>query len=238
MNYPPIPAGHEDRSAHTLTVHECGEAMVPLSTLSPRIAVYPAYYHLGYAGTQTEAYLREGAAARLVCAADKLPDGHQLVVLDGWRSYEVQASIYETFRQSLITQGWSDEEAIVSELSKFVAKPTTNVEKPSPHLSGGAVDLTIAGPDGWLEMGTEFDDFSERAMTRHYEELSSPTEKDCEIRRNRRLLYHIMIEAGFVNYSQEWWHYEYGTLSWARKTNQQPIYGGILSMDEKNVEEQ
>ncbi|MDF2683915.1 MAG: D-alanyl-D-alanine dipeptidase, partial [Brevibacillus sp.] len=122
------------------------------------------------------------------------------------------------------------------ELSKFVAKPTTDIEKPSPHLSGGAVDLTISGPNGWLEMGTDFDDFTELAMTRHFEELSSPTEKEIGIRNNRRLLYHLMIQVGFTNYSHEWWHYEYGTRSWARQTNGQPIYGGILSMNEKVVE--
>ncbi|KQL44654.1 D-alanyl-D-alanine dipeptidase [Brevibacillus choshinensis] len=236
MNYPPIPVKHDDRTAFTPPVIECGEAMVALSTLSPRISVYPAYYHLGYAGTQTEAFLRKGVAHRLASAAEQLPAGYQLVVLDGWRSYEVQASLYEGFRQSLIAQGLTDEEAIIHELSKFVAKPTMDIEKPSPHLSGGAVDLTIAGPDGWLEMGTDFDDFTELAMTRHFEELPEPTEKELVIRNNRRLLYHIMVDAGFTNYSNEWWHYEYGTRSWARQTDQQPIYGGILEIHEKCVE--
>ncbi|MFJ9498409.1 M15 family metallopeptidase [Brevibacillus centrosporus] len=235
-NYPLIPAKHDDRTAYTPPVVECGEAMIPLSTISPRITVYPVYYHLGYPGAQTEAYLRKGVADRLILAADSLPTGLQLVVLDGWRSHEVQASLYEGFRQDLIAQGWTDEEEITKELSKFVAKPTTDILIPSPHLTGGAVDLTIAGPEGWLDMGTDFDDFTEKALTRHFEELSAPSEKDIEIRNNRRLLYHIMIDAGFTNYSNEWWHYEYGTRSWARQTNGQPFYGGILEMNEKIVE--
>jgi len=234
MNYPPIPASLDDRTALPPPASECGEAMVPLSAFSPRITVYPAYYHRGYAGAQTEAYLRKGAAERLALAAEQLPAGYRLVVLDGWRSHEVQDSLYEGFRQSLIAQGWTDEDAIARELGKFVAKPTTDLEKPSPHLSGGAVDLTIAGPDGWLAMGTDFDDFSELAATRSFEEIREPAEKEIEIRDNRRLLYHAMIQAGFTNYAQEWWHYEYGTRSWARQTRQLPFYGGILSVqDEK-----
>ncbi|WP_395142979.1 M15 family metallopeptidase, partial [Armatimonas sp.] len=32
---------------------------------------------------------------------------------------------------------------------------------------------------------------------------------------NRRTLYGAMIEAGFVNYPNEWWHFEFGTRRWA-----------------------
>jgi zinc D-Ala-D-Ala dipeptidase len=228
--YPPIP--HEPRSDSALLppLRECGEPLVPLSTLSPRISVYPAYYHQGYQGALPEAYLREGAALRLAQAAGRLPDGYRLVVLDGWRSHRVQASLYERFKQSLIDQGWQEGEALARELDKYVASPTVDVHKPAPHLSGGAVDLTIAGPDGWLDMGTAFDDFSERAATRYYECMAAPDETEQRIRDNRRLLYHLMTEAGFVNYPQEWWHYEYGTLNWARQTNGQAIYGGLVDL--------
>ncbi|MEJ8545539.1 M15 family metallopeptidase [Brevibacillus borstelensis] len=212
---------------------ECGEAMLPLSTLSERIAVWPMYYKQGYDGTTPEAYLRKSAALRLMQAAERLPDGYRLVVFDGWRSYQVQSSLYERFKQTLLEQGWEDGEALRAELSKFVAVPSTDVQRPSPHLSGGAVDLTIEGPDGWLDMGTDFDDFSERAATRFYEN-AAPNEKAQTIRDNRRLLYHLMTEAGFVNYPKEWWHYEYGTISWARQTNGQAIYGGILEIVGEN----
>lgn len=230
MPFPPIPHIPDTDLPSPLPIRECGERMIPLSSLSDKISIYPAYYHDGYAGAQPEIYLREGAAQKLFAAAEQLPAGHKLVVLDGWRSFEVQTSLYERFRESLLLQGWQDGPALTEELSKFVARPTTDLSQPSPHLSGGAVDLTIAGPDGWLEMGTDFDDFSERAATRHFEELVTPSQKDVLIRDNRRILYHLMISMGFVNYPQEWWHFEYGTRTWGRRTQQEPIYGGILSM--------
>ncbi|MFF0829850.1 M15 family metallopeptidase [Brevibacillus sp. NPDC003359] len=230
MLFPPIPKITDMVLPSPLPIRECGEPMIPLSSLSAQITVYPAYYHEGYAGTQPDAFLREGATHKLAMAAAQLPVGYKLVVLDGWRSFEVQASLYNRFCEALLLQGWQEGPALTEESSKFVAYPTTDLSKPSPHLSGGAVDLTIAGPDGWLEMGTAFDDFSERAATRHYEELVEPTQKDIEIRDNRRLLYHLMTAAGFVNYPKEWWHFEYGTRTWGQRTQQEPIYGGVLSM--------
>ncbi|GED68391.1 D-alanyl-D-alanine dipeptidase [Brevibacillus reuszeri] len=232
----PIPKLSDHILPDTLPVRECGEEMIPLSTLSARITVYPAYFTQGYAGTTPEAYLRKEAAQRLVSAADQLPEGYKLVVLDGWRSFEVQASLYDGFRHSLLMRGWQDGAALVEELRKFVAPPTTDISKPSPHLSGGAVDLTISGPAGWLDMGTGFDDFTEAAATRHFEELLHPTEKEIAIRDNRRLLYHLMTSAGFVNYAKEWWHFEYGTRNWGQQMHQKPIYGGILSMEKIIVE--
>ena len=44
---------------------------------------------------------------------------------------------------------------------------------------------------------------------------------------------YLMTAAGFVNYSEEWWHYSYGDRLWARTFGKTPIYG---LCDEKNVE--
>jgi D-alanyl-D-alanine dipeptidase len=45
-----------------------------------------------------------------------------------------------------------------------------------------------------------------------------------------------MTDAGFVNYPKEWWHYVFGTLSWARRKKTNAIYGGILSLPKQTVE--
>jgi len=229
MYFPPIP--DEQHASDTLPpLHECGEPLMPLSKLSPKISVHPYYYLEGYAGAMPEAYLRKGVAMRLVQAAERLPQGYSLVVLDAWRPYEVQHSLYERFKQSLLAAGWPEGSELDQELRKFVAPPTRNILQPPPHLSGGALDLTIAGPDGWLNMGTPFDDFSERARTSYFEHVSDDLVETIAIRDNRRLLYHLMTHAGFVNYPEEWWHYEYGTLTWARLMNTTAIYGGVLTL--------
>lgn len=229
MQYPPVPDEvRADQPLPPLT--ECGEPLIPLSALSDRISVYPYYYLDGHDGALSEAYLRQGAAERLREAAERLPQGYSLVVLDGWRPYQVQKSLYDRFKQTLLAAGWREGAALDRELTKFVAPPTRNILQPSPHLSGGALDLTIAGPDGWLDMGTPFDDFTVRAGTSYFEHVTRHTPETLAIRDHRRLLYHVMREAGFVNYPREWWHYEYGTMNWARQLNTTAIYGGILEL--------
>ena len=72
------------------------------------------------------------------------------------------------------------------------------------HTRGAAVDLTIVrlSDNSLLAMGTGFDDFSPKAAF------------DCvdisdEAKKNRSLLKRVMEKYGFVNYKNEWWHYNY-----------------------------
>jgi D-alanyl-D-alanine dipeptidase len=79
-------------------------------------------------------------------------------------------------------------------------------------------------------MGTGFDDFSDCAMTRTYEVLQEQrplTEQELEFLGNRRLLVHLMAQAGFMNYPEEWWHYDFGNLRSAAQTGQPAIYGPV-----------
>ena len=53
-------------------------------------------------------------------------------------------------------------------------------------------------------------------------------------RANRRMLYNVMIEAGFTNFPAEWWHFDYGDEKWGLFTDNAPIYGGVLDTDLKD----
>ena len=102
--------------------------------------------------------------------------------------------IYDAYRPSYVQQAlWS-----------FDPNPNflTNPAKGSPHTKGIAVDLTLIDTKGHeLDMGTKFDDFTEKAF-----HLSKNVEK--KIRLNRYLLLSIMTLAGFDHYLNEWWHYQ------------------------------
>jgi D-alanyl-D-alanine dipeptidase len=95
------------------------------------------------------------------------------------------------------------------------------------HSSGSAVDLTLvpinapsqrpyvpgeplmpctnpAGqrfPDNSIDMGTGYDCFDGRSHTQDPRITGTPLQ-------NRLLLKQIMTNAGFVNYVNEWWHYD------------------------------
>jgi D-alanyl-D-alanine dipeptidase len=75
----------------------------------------------------------------------------------------------------------------------------------SGHSRGSTVDLTIVKlllGDGTetVDMGTRFDYFGPASHTES--ELIGNKQ-----RANRLLLREVMAEAGFKNYSKEWWHY-------------------------------
>ncbi|MGC8979381.1 M15 family metallopeptidase, partial [Caldisericum sp.] len=88
----------------------------------------------------------------------------------------------------------------------------------------GAIAAAIADDRGvWLKMGTYFDEMTDRTSTRYYEEKLEKgvnlSEIEIEILKNRRLLFHVMTNAGFTNYTHEWWHYDYGNQLWSWHNN-------------------
>ncbi|MDM5340239.1 M15 family metallopeptidase [Fictibacillus enclensis] len=202
------------------------EPLISLTGVSPRIEVYPFYYHNHLPGSENDCFLRNGTVEKLINAAEQLPSGLKLVVLDGWRSYETQLAIYETIKKDLEDQQLTPEEMQI-EISKYVAIPTRDLMKPSPHLTGGAVDLTLANEQGWIDMGTGFDDFTEKAQLEWYERKASLSPQEKTIRDYRRLLRQVMENAGFVSNSEEWWHYDYGNRRWANATGGSILYYGI-----------
>lgn len=88
-----------------------------------------------------------------------------------------------------------------------------------------------------LEMGTVFDGVQPETATRFYEELE-PTlrdEKGQQCLVNRRLLWNAMTVAGFSNYPDEWWHFDFGNQFDAARTGRQVIYGAA-TFSKKNGE--
>ncbi|WNQ10099.1 M15 family metallopeptidase [Paenibacillus aurantius] len=226
--YPPIPpAAPPAVNYRTLPLTENGEPLLSLTGLSPRVEVHPFYREMGIPGALPDCWLREGAAARLLAAAAALPAGFRFVVLDGFRPYEVQLELYRRFREEIAASNrFATEEEVEKETARFVAYPTPDVETPPPHMTGGAVDLTVADEAGWLDMGTPFDDLTDRAASDSFELLPQPTMQEQRIRHNRRMLYHAMTSAGFAPYGNEWWHFDYGNQRWAMMTGGNAFYKG------------
>lgn len=83
------------------------------------------------------------------------------------------------------------------------ANYVTPPKKGSMHNRGLAVDLTIVDKNGAeLDMGTPFDDFSEKA---HYDY----TKLSPKILENRKLLRQTMESVGFKGIRTEWWHFSF-----------------------------
>ncbi|MCJ7802919.1 MAG: peptidase M15, partial [Candidatus Marinimicrobia bacterium] len=66
---------------------------------------------------------------------------------------------------------------------------------------GASVDLTLVTSQGLdIEMGTEFDNFSEKASG-NYSKLPKI------VLNHRKLLKEVMIKNGFQSITTEWWHF-------------------------------
>ncbi len=107
--------------------------------------------------------------------------GLRLRLFDGYRPPAAQWALWEALPDP-----------------RFIADP----RKGSTHARGVAVDLTLETRDGApLDMGTAFDDMSERAY-------HADTAVPAEAQRNRFILLGLMAAAGFQHYAYEWWHYQ------------------------------
>ena len=121
----------------------------------------------------------EACLRRAVAAAREL--GLRLKVLDAFRPQEAQEAL------------WA-----VAPLPGYIADPA----KGSNHTRGVAIDLTLVGADGNdLDMGTPVDTMT-RASHHFY------AGHGAAVQVNRARLLTVMLEAGFVHYPQEWWHYQ------------------------------
>lgn len=223
----PLPDAPEPdwAAAFRLPIVDCGEALEPLGT-SQGFLVWPAYHRLGIANAPAECHARGGVFQRLLQAARLLPDSLRLVVLDAWRPFAVQQHLYDTL-YNILRQHDADAEPaeLARRTREFVAPPSTRADAPSPHLTGGAVDVGLCDRDGrWLDMGSLFDEATPRSHTRHYEKASD--DHGRAIRDRRRLLFNAMHAVGFSNLSSEWWHYDYGDQLWAwHQGHPTAIYG-------------
>lgn len=190
------------------------------------------YSKQGVPGSYADCYARKSVVEKLLLAQSLLPEGLKFKIYDGYRPICIQQRLWNYYRQDIKNKnpGLSDEE-IDFKTSFFVSKPSFDEKKPSLHNTGGAIDLTLITNDGYaLNMGTLFDDFTDRAWTNHFEEY----ENNEEVTKNRRILYNVMIEAGFTNLPSEWWHYDYGDKFWAYFNNTDALYEGILDIDFPN----
>lgn len=209
-----------------IPIVERNDPLLPTS-LSPGLATYPAYYKMGVPHAVDECFVRREVFDRLMLASQRLPAGMRLVVLDGWRPFIVQQYLFDTLINLLQhARPDLDADARYAFTRTLVSPPSTDPDAPSPHLTGGSVDVTLSDADGrLLDMGTLFDEASPLSWSAA---LEDPVHDDRygEARVHRRILYNAMTGAGFTNLPSEWWHYDFGNQLWAlHRGEPRAIYG-------------
>ncbi len=172
-----------------------------------RIRTLSNYWHGGWQHAIRDTWLRKSVARRLGAVADRLPPRWGLAVFDAWRPIALQAELYDlAAADPRIEEG-------------FMTKVSHDPRTPPPHLTGGAVDVTLTFDGIPLAPGCGFDDITHLAYTAVLEQEPGP---DREL---RRFLYWSMRAEGFVVIGFEWWHFEFGTRRWALVTGGLPVFG-------------
>lgn len=140
--------------------------------------------------SEPKCFLQEETARKLAAVVRKLSMKLMMGVkiFDGYRPLSVQRMLWEIFPDP-----------------RHVADP----EVGSKHNRGAAVDLTlvdlVSGRE--MEMGTGYDDFTERAHP-DFTDLPETT------RANRAILREMMMNHGFEPIPTEWWHFD--DVDWKR----------------------
>lgn len=193
------------------------------------------YPQLKLKNAVADCYVREEVAERLKAAQNFLPDGYRLRIWDAWRPFALQEELYQKYSADIIKQFGLQNESYEKKqkiIESYISYPVRDEREPAVHTTGGAVDVTLIDKYGnELEMGTDFDAFGEKTKTDYFETHNGNT----TIRDNRRLLYSVMIRAGFTNLPSEWWHYDYGDKFWGYYKNIPALYSGVFKENELKI---
>lgn len=99
-------------------------------------------------GSLLTLFARQSVVHRLLVAEQLLPAGHHLLVFDAYRSYQVQKSLHDFYKQKLREKYPDmDNETLEPETQKYVSLPSIDPTRPSPHTTGGSVDVAIVKLD-------------------------------------------------------------------------------------------
>lgn len=218
----------------TPQILEVQEPLIKVQQVPNRLYIRPIYYELNIPSSIQSIYLRKGVYLRIKKALEILPRQYSFILFDGFRPFQVQQSLFNLFLEKTKMQHPElTEEEIFQITLKYVAYPSIEPTRTSPHITGGAIDLTLGDANGnELDLGTKFDEMNEKSATRYFEDHP---EENVTALQNRRILYNSLIHVGFTNYADEWWHYDFGNISWARRVNEQVVpYGPVLAELENN----
>jgi D-alanyl-D-alanine dipeptidase len=158
-----------------------------------------------------------GRISKLLDKQDKV-----LIIRSAWRSFEHQRLLWEDKVDSLQKEYPNKQiEEIREFVSYFIAPP-----RKSMHATGGAVDALIydSKNDCVLDFGTNNGlniELNDKCYP--YHPFIPPQAK-----KNRKLLINLFEKEDFVVDIKEYWHFDYGNVSWAiEKGKKYSIYGII-----------
>jgi D-alanyl-D-alanine dipeptidase len=226
-----------------IPIDECGEPLVPIPATVFAFEQPHPYEKLGAPyGGKSPYFVRQSVGDRLLQAQAILQvqePGWRIQIFDAYRPIAVQQFMVEYAFEEVLHQrhlererlSVDQEQAIWREVYQFWAMPSDNPATPPPHSTGAAVDITLVDATGQVvDMGSPIDEVSERSYPDHFARFVNPALADhcpskAKAHFHRTLLASSMIQAGFCQHPQEWWHFSFGDQMWVWSTQGTSAHG-------------
>lgn len=204
-----------------------------------------APYRRAISGAVHALWCRRSIVAMLLEVNKRLAGyGAEVYLWDAYRPVACQQALWDFFWtrfRCLMPQ--ADDAMLAEHVRRYVSDPRRfDPDDPrtwSAHATGAAIDLTLRDKTthALLDMGTHFDDMSATSHSDYFERLlhDGRIAPDDHRLRNRRLLHWCMQEQGFINYSYECWHFDYGDQMYVMMRNyrardfRRPAWYGYIS---------
>ncbi len=188
-------------------IEDNGEPLVDPRTLSPR--VHFAQKHPKFEDMKRVPVVRRRVAEMLAEAAEALPQGTDIILIEGFRPLAQQRWMYAQIKAEFAEKHPEWSKATLHRITNTLSAPPDD-SCPPPHSTGAAVDLSLMTMPArdWLDMTSPFE-MDETSAPGDTPGLSEAAQK------NRRLLFEALEKTGLTNYLGEWWHWSYGDSGWA-----------------------
>ena len=150
----------------------------------------------------------------------------ELYIEDALRPVTLQTHLYDNLIPELLHRNHPDitDDEVVARLKDIIGLPSSDPIKPSPHATGGALDVILRFKQATpmfvegsnVPMGHVDGETGARINPDYFEMSEVTSDEDKIAQRNRRAYYAIMtgaafgVDTGLVNNPTEWWHWGLG----------------------------
>lgn len=215
-----------------IPIKECGEELIQV----PEEIAFPFYAKVMKLTEDKRIFLRKTTLEMTLEAREYLHKmNYDLRVYDGWRSIELQENLFWHYMREFTAKQFGKYQevknlsslemkayfenfppelrsAMIGANRTYVSLPSKNVLCPSPHSTGGSVDVWLFKNNEAENLGVPFDWMEKNAGAFYHLKIKRDcfNGNDWIICQNRNRLLSVMIKAGFTCYGPEIWHFNYG----------------------------
>lgn len=226
-------SSYKNRSWKKIEIKENNDPLI----LIPSEFCYPFYFKEMKITDDDRIFLRSSVFQMFLLANEIMKkNGLRLLIYDGWRPLKLQENLFWFYLKKFTANKFNLQndfshakspveiknifnsfpittQEVLKEANKtYVSWPSSDKYSPSPHSTGGSVDVWVYNDGHPLNLGIPFDWMEENAGAFYHLKLFRKRYHGNEkkICFSRNLLIYSMVKAGFSCYGPEIWHFNYG----------------------------